>query len=297
MKKIVALVLSLVMVLGLATTAFAAADEYDMYLADDTMATNMKLENPLATVVIDEFAAKTNKDGSGNVAYLFIAYAEAPDQGAYYVKTTAPTIESYAVCAEGKTDVLFYVDAVGFDAGVFSYTASVTAFTSFSGYDKCGCLTVTPDADDVYFQTAAGVVYKALDAANGVVANNYLLNGEVVSVDTAVGALAPVDHYFVANNYTYDSVKKVNVPTSALCTKCMMTSTAIYLDGKAPAGSTVKELNSDKAYEVVPGAAASAPAAGEKVESAQTFDAGIAMYVGMSVMAAAGSAVVLKKKD
>ena len=37
--------------------------------------------------------------------------------------------------------------------------------------------------------------------------------------------------------------------------------------------------------------------AGDKVESAETFDAGIAMYVGMSIMAAAGSAVVLKKKD
>ena len=36
----------------------------------------------------------------------------------------------------------------------------------------------------------------------------------------------------------------------------------------------------------------------DKVESAETFDAGIAMYVGMSVMAAAGSAVVIgKKKD
>ena len=48
------------------------------------------------------------------------------------------------------------------------------------------------------------------------------------------------------------------------------------------------------------GAVADAPAAdaeGDKVESAETFDAGIAMYVGMSVMAAAGSAVVLKKKD
>jgi len=36
----------------------------------------------------------------------------------------------------------------------------------------------------------------------------------------------------------------------------------------------------------------------DKVTSAETFDAGIAMYVGMSVMAAAGSAVVIgKKKD
>ena len=35
----------------------------------------------------------------------------------------------------------------------------------------------------------------------------------------------------------------------------------------------------------------------DKVTSAETFDAGIAMYVGMSVMAAAGSAVVLKKRE
>ena len=45
------------------------------------------------------------------------------------------------------------------------------------------------------------------------------------------------------------------------------------------------------------GVSAGSDAAGDKVESAETFDAGIAMYVGMSVMAAAGSAVVLKKKD
>jgi len=39
------------------------------------------------------------------------------------------------------------------------------------------------------------------------------------------------------------------------------------------------------------------PSTDKTVTSAETFDAGIAMYVGMSVMAAAGSAVVLKKKD
>jgi len=43
---------------------------------------------------------------------------------------------------------------------------------------------------------------------------------------------------------------------------------------------------------------ANAPVVTDKVTSAETFDAGIAMYVGMSVMAAAGSAVVIgKKKD
>ena len=39
------------------------------------------------------------------------------------------------------------------------------------------------------------------------------------------------------------------------------------------------------------------PSTDKTVTSAEPFDAGIAMYVGMSVMAAAGSAVVLKKRE
>ena len=51
--------------------------------------------------------------------------------------------------------------------------------------------------------------------------------------------------------------------------------------GNLPSGGTVVTPSTDKT-----------------VTSADTFDAGIAMYVGMSVMAAAGSAVVIgKKKD
>ena len=106
-------------------------------------------------------------------------------------------------------------------------------------------------------------------------------------------------HTFKANNYKYDAVAGKNIPTSAICTTCLETSTAIYLDTKVPAGVFAWDLAApDAAYAVVVGA--SAPAVDsetEKVESAETFDAGIAMYVGMSVMAAAGSAVVLKKKD
>ena len=294
MKKIVALVLSLVMVLGLATTAFAAADKYDVYLADDGMATAMKLGTPDATVVIDEYAAKTNKDGSGNVAYLYMGYAADPAQGAYYVKTTTPTVTSYAVCAEGKTDVLYYVDAVGFDAGVFAYTASATKFADFGL--KCGQVAnLNVQATDVYFKTAAGVVYKAAATTGTDATKNYLVDGKVYTAPAVAETV--IDHSFSANNYKYDTTLKTNVPTSAICTTCLCTSTAIYLDGKAPAQSTVYELTTDPAYCVVVGATASAPEAGDKVNSAETFDAGIAMYVGMSVMAAAGSAVVLKKKD
>ena len=44
-----------------------------------------------------------------------------------------------------------------------------------------------------------------------------------------------------------------------------------------------------------PAASATTETGSATIESAKTFDAGVAMYAAMSVMAAAGSAVVLKK--
>ena len=290
MKKIVALVLSLVMVLGLATTAFGAPDTYDFYRANHTLADALEDGDAITgwtDLSITFTDAKVNQDGSGNVAYLYC-------NGYYYVKTTTPYTTSYAITYHDDDEVLFYIDRVdGATADSFKYEEEVVAFTSFSAFDKCGCVTAVPAATDVYFQTEDGSVYKAVVGG----ANNYLLNGKIVSAN---GDVDVVDHKFVASNYKYDTTYKTNVPTAALCTKCLMTSTTIYKDGKVPAGTKFYELYDGAAttdYSVVAEAAADAPAAGDKVESAETFDAGIAMYVGMSVMAAAGSAVVLKKKD
>ena len=93
------------------------------------------------------------------------------------------------------------------------------------------------------------------------------------------------------------------VVTSVFCEECKASFAFVEGDvadavAKFGAGNYVDTgLNNVKDIFVAKVAAPVAPEAGDKVESAETFDAGIAMYVGMSVMAAAGSAVVLKKKD
>ena len=270
--------------------AVAFGDKYDLYQADAGMNAALKAKNPdVAGLSFDEFDAKTNKDGSGRVAYI------AANNGEYFVKTTSPTIVDYAVTDAGKNTVLYYVTVAGTSAANFEYEEAVSAFTNFGV--KCDQVNITPVAGATYFKAADGDVYMADDAGTGV---NYLLNGKVVS---GVHAGTPEEHTFVINNYKYDATLKQNIPTSAVCTKCLMNTGSIYLRTKVPATYTLYTTTGEGSvnYTVaLPGASAvpSAPAVGGTVvESAATFDAGVAMYVGMSVMAAAGSMVVLKKRE
>ena len=296
MKKIVALVLSLVMVLGLATTAMAAdTDKYDVYAADAGLAATMLtgVGDVANDVVKVEANAVTYTNGSGAVAYVLIG-------GVYYAKIDAAdaTVEDYVLTSKDGKTVITYMTKLGTDAGCVTYIKEVEQFTNFSLAPKCGYVTVAkmPAANEVYVQTADGRVWATEATTAGQESNNVLVDGVVYTVKWTDNQ--PVSHTFKANNYKYDAVAG-NIPTSALCTTCLCTSTAIYLDAKVPAGVYAYDLTSDPAYAVVVAAATVAPEADttEKVESAETFDAGIAMYVGMSVMAAAGSAVVLKKKD
>ena len=129
---------------------------------------------------------------------------------------------------------------------------------------------------------------------------NLLAGDEVVValmfVDAVSGDPADPLNQHVFSPVAYDKT----VPTKALCGLCGAQA-VVYKDNKAPAGSDVIDvIFGTTPYDLVitsAGGAVSTPST-DKVTSAETFDAGIAMYVGMSVMAAAGSAVVIgKKKD
>ena len=283
MKKIIATVLAMVMALALCTTAFAA-DNYDLYLANSTnisgkviAANGAVAEKTNKPITIT--AAASYSDGTGNLEYL------TDGDNVIYVKTTTPTVADYAVTVTGKKDILFYVTKV--DAAP-TYAASAKAFTDF-GY-KCGQV-VNNDNSKYYEITTgadAGKVYKATD--NG--ALSVLVDGKLVKLDNT-SAAAVKEH-----NWSVSASKVENgkvIPTEAVCGICGSKSTAIYETGKAPAGSKVETLNGVTGYVVVPNGASTTTPAGNTT-SPKTFDAGIAMYVGMALTSVAGSAVVIGKK-
>ena len=309
MKKIVALVLSLVMVLGLATTAMAATTTpavFDLHQAD---ATGKEILADVAYTLND---AVVNADGSGKVAW----YTITPTVGVnrYFVEipvADATTADFYLTKANEKTPLVYLAEI---QAGENAYTYVVEEFAGFGL--KCGEMNVPytytvaelgfyaytnpvtglktyfVEKDSTFTYTSGAPYFNGASVA--VTATPVLVDGAIVEAyqigNVGGGALVLNQHAW--SPVAYDKT----TPVKAMCGLCG-TEAVVYKDGKAPAGSLVIDQKFNNVdYDLVITAATSAPVVdGEKVESAETFDAGIAMYVGMSVMAAAGSAVVLKK--
>ena len=280
MKKIVALVLSLVMVLGLATTAFAATTSYSGLYAQDANDVADKSTN-VTIVVTPAKAVKYDKTygnpvENGNIEYVTVTTGTGDVAFAPYYKFVGSLAEA---------DVVLYKDSE-YKVAKFYLAEVVTpfykegvAFTNFG--EDCGETTYVTDEDVTYY-TVKGALDFGVYAEVETSTDYLMVAGKMVPVAFAT-------NHKVAHAPVYE-VKNGKV----LAIECG----ACGLDAvKAPnALSVPKGITAFDGTWYWPTEAA-APAADATVESAQTFDAGIAMYVGMSVMAAAGSAVVLKKKD
>ncbi len=195
------------------------------------------------------------------------------------------------VATLGAADYVIYNDADG--KVVFKYLAEVDnveyegnaiPFTNFG--KACGQYKDANYDKTATYYTFENVVYKAVETS----ATALMVNGKVVPVVAATGAVVP----HIAS-YTYNDKFEV---TAVKCGVCGAAATIVPNYASLP--DAVKAVSANNVingtmYFYWPAAAAGTTT--DKVESAETFDAGIAMYVGMSVMAAAGSAVVLKKKD
>ena len=309
MKKIVALVLALVMVMGLATVASAAstssetkmgttttinaAEKYAIYNAADTTA-----QKDWTVVSYTGVSTKVDTvDGVATTSYIPAYYtAQYTDGTVMYLYEVADAACATSRIFKGDAFVTYVAGTI---APVTDWCSDAVVFVAEG--EGCG----TYDAD-VYMNT---VTYAAAEATTlGANTGIAVLDGKYVFLSAT--PKYPVAHDFDLTNgaattdteLVYKSTTD-NTVVGVTCAECDKTFTVVK-DGKIPA--SYKGLVQDMtvgtvAYDILLQSEVNAPATSapstDKVESAETFDAGIAMYVGMSVMAAAGSAVVLKKKD
>ena len=294
MNKIIATVLAMVMALALCTTAFAApVAGYTGYtrggeklMADATNAESFSVEA--------HEAAFDKATGAGNVAYYTVSNATAANTGynGDYIKADKSDFDLQLTKAGASTLYLKHVNTGA------EYVAKVEAFTKIG--DKCGQLDV--DADGTYYvntskytsgnvtKDAGEVYFVASDAESAVYV---LLNGKLVSV-TLAGEQTLVGHTWVA-------VEKDGKVVSYKCSDCG-TVASIYKTYAAAKASGLKNVEAfvnddgETIYLAYTDGKTDNTKPTDTNKSPKTFDAGIAMYVGMALTSVAGSAVVIGKK-
>ena len=294
MKKIIATVLAMVMALALCTTAFAApVAGYTGYTrgGEKLMANATDAES----FSVEAHEAAFNKaTGAGNVAYYTVSDATDANT-AYngdYTKADKTDFDLQLTKSGASTLYLKHVDTGA------EYVAKVEAFTKIG--DKCGQLDV--DADGTYYvntskytdtngtKDAGEVYFVASDAESAVYV---LLNGKLVSV-TLAGEQTLVGHTWVA-------VEKDGKVVSYKCSDCG-TVASIYKTYAAAKASGLKNVEAfvnddgETIYLAYTDGKTDTTKPTDTNKSPKTFDAGIAMYVGMALTSVAGSAVVIGKK-
>ena len=308
MKKIIATVLAMVMALALCTTAFAAG-----FIGDDMDKAAAAAKDGSTTTVVTKIQ-DARADSTNSYAPLYLLTSTTKDANGNVTNTTTKNAVEMAdahgadtVYVEGST-VRYFKTATSAPAATVKVTAA-TVVTKLADV-KCGSLVASAD-DDVYV-TSADVYYLGSadsDATMALVGDKYVmvktvtLTEQTAAATTAVPAAGTL--IGVVHNYKADTTK-VNGDesiTKVYCTKC--NSTFKFVDGSEAkaikefgvgnyAATNLTSLNKGTVY-VMKTASATTPST-DKNTSPKTFDAGIAMYVGMALTSVAGSALVIGKK-
>ena len=280
MKKIIATVLAMVMALALCTVAFAAEQTYDVFGKTSDVAIDTDV-----TVTYHKADADAN-----TIAYYEV---ESDEDGIadYYVKVAKAADADLVLKYTGKTTVAMYlaeVPAYHYDGEATAYTNVGTTCGKLNYKDFPGVLTkssklftaIDEDDDETY-------LFVKIDKDDIDEDTVFLLvDGSIVPM--ALVDDAPVGDLVVPHTWVVDSEK-----LTAKCSACGATGKVYENYTEVPSGATAEEVAGGL---WVVADASNSTTDDNKNTSPKTFDAGIAMYVGMALTSVAGSAVVIGKK-
>ena len=284
MKKIIATVLAMVMALALCTTAFAAS-KYVLY-DEDKKST-------------DIMVTKTDAS-SKNKTTLYYIYVDESDATHYLVPADKSNYDGYV---EGNYVKEVNADEDTIDNFISYADGKLVKMTAKSGEKvERNCTTSVFDTD-VYFDKDNAAFVKVED---GTGTYNMLYNGVILSVDDVTDEIAEGSHLWIKGDKVDDGIYNVKCASCGATAvayetlKLAGTKTVVKYDqakGIATANDMEKNWEGDlldSDWYVTTSASTDTKTDGNK--SPKTFDAGIAMYVGMALTSVAGSAVVIGKK-
>ncbi len=284
MKKIIATVLAMVMALALCTTAFAAS-KYVLY-DEDKKST-------------DIMVTKTDAS-SKNKTTLYYTCVDENDATHYLVPADKSNYDGYV---EGNYVKEVNADEDTIDNFISYADGKLVKMTAKSGEKvERNCTTSVFDTD-VYFDKDNAAFVKVED---GTGTYNMLYNGVILSVDDVTGEIAEGSHLWIKGDKVDDGIYNVKCASCGATAvayetlKLAGTKTVVKYDqakGIATANDMEKNWEGDlldSDWYVTTSASTDTKTDGNK--SPKTFDAGIAMYVGMALTSVAGSAVVIGKK-
>ena len=284
MKKIIATVLAMVMALALCTTAFAASTYTDAYKWNDTAKKWEKVDLDGASISYTN-PTETKVDGkfsSGTRGYYTVTLKGGTAE--YFVEATGNTGNAnFRMTVDGTVK---YLRQTGSPTTVYKLVGTEVD----TGEGKCGNYVMRDGYDKLYksgdkfYVAGTSDVYMLLE------------DGSLLAVVEATeGTQYTVQpHVFEITSTAKDS--KGVVTGTAKCKYCTQTASVTNKSSVIPSGAKtmVDEETGYILFWTEGTTASTTTPAG--TTSPKTFDAGIAMYVGMALTSVAGSAVVIGKK-
>ena len=276
MKKIIATVLAMVMALALCTTAFAATYS-DAYTWNSNGWTKYDLNGKSIAYTSPTEVKTDGKVTSGTVGY-------------YTVQGIADNLVEVA-----KADATFQmkVDGVVKYLAPCAYTAYTAVGTSVKAGTKCGDYDKDEYGSDKLVKVEDDL-YVVADGGQ----THILLNGSVVPANKVENPVivahqwATIEGKIVLDE---DLAKLAEVKGTVVCKACNTKATVTNDKATIPTDATVMEVTEGVWMFWAKGTTADTTTS-TTASSPKTFDAGIAMYVGMALTSVAGSAVVIGKK-